>query len=461
MNFTSRSAIETYWTCPRKRYLQYFYDGIGIVPSGRSIPLTTGTCVHAGIEHMARWLKKRGNRILEDIKKESEEVIEEAVEIGKQIYLDELIEKKFHGKGVETDQQQEFTKGEQLALTEALIRAWGLRELPNINHRFLVYDIEREIAVSLTNDITLESRCDMLLRERVGKDIYCYSLKTTKEFTKWIEKGYKDDLQGLLEMWAAEHYLTESNRKIRSGIEFLNGYLKGDTIKEIEQLLDKKLVADAPMGVKFCFLVKGKREEEKENGEGTGFYRTINSLIRGYRKFSTSGIEYAHSMYFPNNANSSGYGRLGKGWEPFNVWTDEGERVGGVKGWVEMLDTRTYNQQEESVFEIQPECGDVIGKYVVTPVEVFRDEREIKDVVAQVTIQENKIFNQLLGYSDNSWTQNRRSCHYPTDCEYIPICYLKDSNDKPVSIQVREDPIGSGWYEKRRPHHEKEKEEKG
>lgn len=459
MNYTSRSAIETYWQCPRKRYLQYFYDGIGIVPSGRSIPLTTGTCVHKGIEHMAKWLKRKGANFVEQIKKESEPIIEEAVEIGRQQYLDELTEKKFHGKGVTTDAQQEFTKGEQLAITEALIRAWGMRELPNLHQRFQVFEVEKEIAVPLTSDITLESRCDILLKERLNKDIYCYSLKTTKDYSRWIERGYKDDLQGLLEMYAAEIYLRERNERHRNGLAYLESMLKGETIDQIKKMLSSKIVADTPMAVKFCFLVKGKREEVKENGEGTGGYRTTNSLIRGYRKFSTTGVEYAHSMFFPNSQNASGIGRLGKGWESFNIWTDEGERVGGVKGWMGMLDAKVKDHSSDMwVPEIQPECGDIISKYVVTPVENFRDERDILDRVEQVQHQEEMII-VTNGLPMNFWPQHTTSCHYPDECEYIPICHLREPyTDKPVSLEVRDNPIKSGYYERRRPHHQLERE---
>jgi hypothetical protein len=173
---------------------------------------------------------------------------------------------------------------------------------------------------------------------------------------------------------------------------------------------------------------------------------------------------YSHSWFFPNPNNQSGKGALGKGWEKFNIWLGEDSRVKDIKSWLAMLDSRVKDHSsDEWIFEMQPECGDVISKYVVTPPEIFRDDSEINNQFEQIKIQEEKVF-KLVKQTDltilqpNEWPMNRQACHYPSECEYIPICHGRECyTDKPVPWEVREDPIKSGWYERRTPHHEREK----
>jgi hypothetical protein len=45
-----RSRVETWQSCPRKRYYAYSYEGIGLEREALSIPLLTGGQVHKGLE---------------------------------------------------------------------------------------------------------------------------------------------------------------------------------------------------------------------------------------------------------------------------------------------------------------------------------------------------------------------------------------------------------------------------
>jgi hypothetical protein len=133
-----------------------------------------------------------------------------------------------------------------------------------------------------------------------------------------------------------------------------------------------------------------------------------------------------------------------------------------IKDWIRMIASK----------EIQPECGDIIKKQVVTIGEVFAKQEEVKHTLAQITEQESVLAstyecesykaesNKTEGnnFLDNYFPQYRHSCYYPTTCEYLPICHLKDWKGDSVNKDVRGDPIGSGLYKWRVPHHKAEKE---
>ena len=53
--------------------------------------------------------------------------------------------------------------------------------------------------------------------------------------------------------------------------------------------------------------------------------------------------------------------------------------------------------------------------------------------------------------------QNEEACFWPTTCDYLPICHLKDWKGDSVSPDVRKDPVGSGLYKWREPHYKLEK----
>ncbi len=428
--YTSRSAVENFQKCPRFRYLNSYHLGSGIVPAAKSIPLTTGTCVHEGIGWMLTCLKEG---------KVDQNDIEDAVGKAKETYINLCQESGFYGKGVQTREGQEHTFLEQQALTEGLVRAWAKVELNQIEKRFQVLAVEKEIIVKLSDNplVMFQARVDTELREKDGGDLLNYSLKTQKMWNDRSEKSYRRDLQGITEVWAVEQEQEEKNQKIDEALVLLQG---AGFKPEVIQALHKKRKMKRVMGVRFCFLLKGDRKPVNEESE-SDVWITYSPLIRGYKRHTPSRIELAHSWFYPKPENKTGKGILGKGWEPFNVW----EEKGGVKLWIEKLANG----------EIQPECGDVLKQQVITPVEYIRKPAEIAEAVIEIRCQETKIYHALQGLQEgNSVSEDfpmfRRSCHWPTDCEYIPFCFKRE---------IAEDPIGSGEFVPRIPHHEAERKQ--
>ena len=459
MYYTSRSAIESRQDCPRKRYLNYHYDGIGIVPANRSIPLTTGICTHSGVELMVR--EAKGNTKVKFEGKSLEDLIDTAVSVAIEKYNTLLKDTGFTGT---LEKEQEFVKNEQIALTEALVRSWGMKEFPLIIKDYKILEVETELSdywyvdptlqelfgVDGRNTILFQGKADIILETKDQyKDILIYSLKTIKDFAWYVEKSYKRDLQGITETYLTNRLLAERNIAIDNAITNSPIFLP-----ELSEYLKKKKTNSNCSGVKFCYLVKGNR---KESDFEPGHFITYNPLIRGYKKITGNGIEWAHSWFFPNPENKSGKSILGKGWEPFNVWESEHWDF-SVKKWMMAIERG----------EIQVNCPDPIKGCVVTPVEVRRDSKEIEEDIKILREEEIEYFKKLSNIPNPSldtfvgkyiFGKTRRRCDYPTPCDYLPVCYGEDSNGNVLDNQlVMIDPIGSGIYEKRKPHHKGEEE---
>src|ERR1035437_3466885 len=192
--YTSRSAVECYQDCPRYRYNQYFLGGKGLVPMQKSVPLVTGSAVHRGIEHLMCRLRI-GEEPNVDI------AVQEAVTQ----YRNDVELAGFSDKLIKTDRQQEFTYHEQMALTEGLVRAWAIGEMPRIIERYKVIAVEREIEpIEITPGIWFKSRVDAEMKELVSGDYFNYSIKTARGWGEREENSYKSDLQGITEIWAVE-----------------------------------------------------------------------------------------------------------------------------------------------------------------------------------------------------------------------------------------------------------------
>ncbi len=450
---TSRSAMECKRECEYKRYLNFFYDGTGIVPARYNVPMSTGICTHAGTEYLLRWMKKTDMIVQMTYPDSLQKVIEEAAQIGVAKY-DEIVKAYWEKEGTNRQRSKEddYLIAEQSALTEALIRAWGLVELPRLGRRFRVLDVELEEQLPLDawvdgKQVVDLARVDAILQDRSSKDWFNYSLKTQKSWYDVAELRLKISLQAAIECMAVEHRLKQDKLDLKSMFALaikhgVKDYAK--LIKEKHDSIPKQL-----MGTKSCFLIKGDRKESKYE---KGHYITYNSLIRGYKKETPASIgkkasfEYAWSWQTVKAENKSGMGTLGKGWEPFNVWEEM-----GVKKWIEMIQGG-----------LQKECGNPFNEIVRSPTEWFRRQQVLDLVYVQVSQEEQETFEKIKKYYGDAeqirrhFPMEQDSCYpftnYP--CPYLIIC---NNGNNEYREHIANDPIGSGDFVKRTPHHELER----
>lgn len=462
--FTSRSAIEAYQKCPRYRWLHYLYGGKGITQKWANLPLTSGTCVHAGIEFI---LRNYQEGLIDP--NDCDRWIDHGVQIALREYSKLVDESQIQVK--QNEDAAQLYAIEQ-AKTESLVRAWGIAEFPILTKHFDVYSVEDELIVPISDNLILQARVDCILKDKNhSQAFFNYSLKTMRQYREGkTDTTFSIALQNITEVFAVEQHFKHISDTIRNFNQIAEKKV-ADTKKKtsLQQFVAKYLPLPPKrvMGTKFCFLVKGgKSESDTETSEFFG----DSPLIRGYRqrtKDSGADISYCHSYYYPNLNNKSGKGSIGKNWEKFNVWEEM-----GVKEWMEMLRSQSQDHTGQMVFDIQPECGDIIKQQVITPGEVFAKREEIDTTLVQITFQEEVVRKgltlmngKMTAYGDENldlwFPQHRHSCDYPTRCEFYPICHLKDWKGDSVDKKVREDPIGSGLYVWRVPHHKAEKEALG
>jgi hypothetical protein len=331
-----------------------------------------------------------------------------------------LAESGFVGEKLQTNRQQEFKVAEQQCLAEALMYVWAYCELPPLIAEYKIISVEEEIEAPLIADhLTLQVRADALLQSRVNENRYIvYSLKTNNRWTPKLENVYKYSTQGITEFWGAQQFYTD---------------------KTIE-------------GVKFCHLIKGAEREDRDSAveEDKRIWFTDNPLTRGWRKMFPTHMEYAHSFWFDTPANKSGRGRLGGGFERFYVW----EHI-GLSAWWNMI----------MGGQVQPELSNPIYDMRVSPPVYYKDEDKVKRVLAQITHQEEIIISNttfcrgIKGWDqqnmveypleiDKYFDQNFDACWFPTQCPMVPICH---------DPSVGWNPMGSGLYQIRTPHHEPER----
>lgn len=451
----SRSRNEAFFRCPRYGYLQYRWGGRGIVKQGKNLFLATGTYAHKGLELIARYLQKHKTGlipedslggIIQDCKQQYFDYVFPKGEEGGFDLSDETTDEWTKGRRELTDHEklhlQQYTFDEQTALMEALLRIAAIRLFPRWMEKYKIVTIENDMSFPFVKgegwEVIQSATVDLVLQELESKDLYLVSYKSYRAFDNRTAKTASHDTQGLSESWAFDEYLK---------------------IKQI----DKRI-----MGVKMLYLIKGARKETKR---GNGIYEQQSPLIRGYRKLTQDGPEYAHSWFIPKPENDSGWGVIGKAWEKFDVFNGMGlEEVGGVKGWINLLN-HGYgpwgNDLEGSLEgQIQPELGDIIGEQIVEPEPYLRHEQDINSWLIQTMYKEREIALKLIsneqqvigdwrtdsiGYMDTNFPQNRQACHYypgdHNDCVYLSVCHGTD--------EERRNPLENG-YVYRTPHHKAE-----
>jgi len=428
IRYVDRSRALRYQACPRARFWEYEYRGRGLRPKSLRIPLTVGLWVHEGAAMMMRDVQ--GDR-------ESEGDAEAAVEHCLRGYEAQVEDRGFD---LDSNEQVQYTVLEQGALIEGLIRLHHARGLPAILRQYEVLEVEQEDIMPLADsaDIQWMSRADALLRDREMGELYVYSLKTAAEWSEWTQETFEHDMQGCSEVVAIEH-------RLRGGDEIgLVPPPNGGTIA----------------GVQMHFLLKGKRQKDETRGraQNSPFCYGLRTLVQGV---TNDTYEYAWSRYwtcshehpmrkskwYPDGMCHGGRNhKLNDNWQRFPAW----EYPGGVKAWFGLLASG-----------IQPDAGDALGSRIVMPVPIYRDAEQLEDWKIQIREQERRIAraygpagSETAG--DRQWInehfpQYSKSCDYPSKCPFQPLCFGAQA--------VRDDPLASGYFIERRPHHEPERKQ--
>lgn len=453
---TDRSRTISYQECPTRRYLAYHFDGIGITANKLIIPLVVGTWTHHGLALLLAG---------QDIEIAVAEAVKE--------YWKEV---RKRGIQVEPGEDDAYVADEQCALVEGMLRAYHKFRLPTLLAEYDVIETEREEDWKMaeweefrpgpdTEDgapdgrmVLMElhwmARADALLREKVSGDLYVLSFKTAASWDSRRQREAEHDMQGLSELAAVEYRL----HALWNGLHLLDE--KAEEFAAFHDLGSPELLKlikemSAPpriAGVKMEYLLKGDRYAEKSEG-GRKVQRS--PLVRGYQRMNAPVLNDPGDLGWKRNwQDEDGKERRldYRTWKAFEVW----KQPGGVKAWVELL----------AETAIQPEAGNCLETLFVTPVPYFRNEDDLRDWYESTVHQEKRVAEgiaevkaaveqygwasmQVRSLMNRNFPKHRRSCDWPSPCQFIGLCY---------GSNVAENPVESGMYMPRVPHHAMELE---
>jgi hypothetical protein len=332
--YVDRSRYEQYGRCPRSRYLQYSFGGVGIESSRKPLPLAVGGSVHKGLATLLREgqaaIDKWGSvaAIQRDTWMNIEEAAvrdavadfreyQNALDLGDELKLPE---------GFARTEVDEYLFQEQSALVEAMIRAYSRRRLLPLLEQFEVLEVEREgewmlsqwtggvcecghyrsdhlvsmmrmtsaMAVAKLVKIGLPTTCslcacqdyesnvrelwfmsrpDALLRERESNQLYLESFKTAASWDIRKARDAEHDMQGMSEGIEIERRLGEWWAALQP--DETGGRARAWVMGEgASDAMIKYLVSlDAPpriLAVRYEYMLKGERWKDKELSERFG-----------------------------------------------------------------------------------------------------------------------------------------------------------------------------------------------
>lgn len=428
--------------CARARYLANHVGqtGYGITTRSESLPLATGTYTHQGLEALLRYLQVQ--QALPGLGP-----MREIIGTVQEQYVARVTERGY--RGILSSAHTEETITEQSVLLSGLLWAVRQRFLPWFHLRYQVIEVEQERlhllggcdcgagalpaeqhAVRGCHGRALMLRTDCLARRREVGTLAYFEAKTTGwESDAWTEQWETDPQLGLGTLDLEARY--------------------GSAVDELYILT----------------LSKGARRKDKSDPDGRKKQQT--SLCYGYRR--------------PGNPPFTQ-----DEWRPAYEWVDENGEVkrvsrahrrAGVWELVESDDPtwQSYLAQDREMppeeYWVRTLPESVLDKVCFTLGPMNRQDHQIASVVAAMDAEEERWQSTLwtlyeaqtsggLTWGDpafqalldrlvpQSWTC--RPFGREHQCEFVPICHKE---------QGWQDPMGTGRYQPRLPHHRPELEQ--
>jgi hypothetical protein len=210
-------------------------------------------------------------------------------------------------------------------------------------------------------------------------------------------------------------------------------------------------------GIMMEVMLKGQR---KEHPKGSGRWVQWSPLVRGYRRLGDKGWEY-RSRWEWETADGKGHTLKGKGFERFDAWVPSGHKQGLQEKLATQCDTcgDWHVSTKDWMQWLLKHDRELVESQIITPEPIFRRAGQVESWLRQVGHQEAKIaecsemtdslrtaFNGMdyIPLLDEHFPQHTRSCEWPSRCQFVPICH------EGVSTV---DPLASGSYVLRTPHH--------
>ena len=422
---TDRSRIITSLRCPRERYWTYEFNGTGLAPIKKRLPLVFGSAFHEAAEVFLRDsdISNRPNAA----ELWGTDLAEAAV-----TRSTEYLYTEFGKTAVDFDEPQTlYHAKEQIAIAEALVRGWSATRRERFLESFEVLEVEQEGRALLTTHaphVELLFRPDALVREKATGDLYVISWKTSSTFGPWVTEKCAVDMQSMSEVY---------------GIERI-GALKMDLGAFTEVVVPAKVE-----GVLYLFAVKGQRRFD----DYLGFKTQSTPLAYAWHRPGPTPEEDEWSWAyeyeteeFNDKTGKMKRTKLGKGWRKVAVWE---HYPGGIAQWVEdtvnqRIAPRHVNMWDSIFPEMLPisrRASDVESWRRQAIARELRIEQSAREVANAQRAGENRFAEAL----DREFPQNTHSCFsFGGKCSVFDICWTES---------VKQDPMASGLYQIRIPNH--------
>lgn len=425
---------------------------------------------------------------------------------------------------------EEYLWQEQSALVEGLVRAYARRKLRGLLERYEALEVEREGTWILSivggssdgitagslgagetkrpeankecpslgatpedAEIIFMSRPDALLLERETQQLWLQSFKTAATWDIRKQRDAQRDMQGLSEGVEVERRLGEWWQTIHQWDGIMQGAspifmkLKHDCSPAMFRFLKELAAPPRIMGIRYEYLLKGSRYEDKALSARCGFtcwtqgsHLTRNYVCTSLPTRSKSPVTYDLGSvcwsyeYIKEDGSDS---KLYSGnWQRQPVWEQ-----GTVREWIDKLD-----RSEETMSAYDPTVGQeprplgwksdaqALGLTAQHPLdalfhpvlEVYRQEDEVRDWLEQTEAGEREIHEAVekvraardagerRSLLNRYFPESRHACVYPTTC---PMLH-QANHPGPCGGPADFDPIGSGRFREREPHHSPERE---
>lgn len=447
--FTDRSRIvEGRARCMRKRYLEYHSgpSGYGIRPKKLAVPLPTGTGYHRTGELALRYM-------LEHQQVPSRDAFRAMVLQAVGEYLSRV-----SARGFLDTQDADNTRviGEQCCLIEGLSWTMWKLLLPALHEQFAVVSVEEEDVIVLDCDcglgdglatypeheakgcggIGIQTRGDAGMRRRVDAALCVFDWKGDGNVHKynWAE-GFVENIQMALQV---ESLARLTGENVSGGV-FIIGLHKGwrqadkarsDETGEWEVTAETAKIKyqQSP----FCY----------------GFYNPGDPPLEPVQWRAS----YSYQRWDEKKQKMVGTNLKGKGFLKTSLWQaelpDKPASYTTIEWWVEKyLEDATLAKQVKLAGPLFP------PQHMVEAVKrsvVYEESRikaglwELWDIYERV---QSFTDPEYLAALDKHFPQSWDCRKYNALCPYIPIC-RHDAG--------WENPLATGWFELRRPHHEPE-----
>lgn len=434
---TDRSRYEEgLGTCLRARFLGYHFgpSGYGIQRKSQSIPLATGIYVHQATEAQDQYL-------LSQDALPGDEVVREGIHLALEEYERVITLRGI--RGLDHGERVETIVEEQKALITGLAWAYRLHFLPWLHEQARVISAEREDALVIgctcglgdrigeiadheargCQGIGWQARADLITDYRARPGVYAYwEKKTTGQTGERFETEWETKIQFTATAKAAE---------ARLGIPISEAWIVA--------------------------LIKGRRvgEYNWETKTNSGPKIQQSPLCYGYRRPANPPMEEVDWQASYDYVGTDGKNhRLGKAYQKTGIWAivqdmpEVAAQFSVAEFWAKWMPAEKLAQQLALVGPLQ--ISAILSESFFR--EALAHEQRWRAIVWQLyDVLQNEAggdwthpayqgaLEELL---PRSWACRRYGKNH--QCQFVPICHQHEG---------WQDPIGSGVYVDRRPHH--------